>query len=100
MRIATKLRKVIIKMAIIRNCEICGKNFKASGNNHKTCSDCKRIAYRRWNKKRKQKQVAENLYNKPDHLAEKVKEINKYNKEHGTKYSYGMYKAMERLGKL
>ena len=87
-------------MARIRNCEICGAKFKARGNNHKICADCGKIANRRWNEQRKQKMTAEDLYNKPDHLAEKVKEINKYNKEHGTKYSYGMYKAMERLGKL
>ena len=87
-------------MAMIRNCEICGAKFKVRGNNHKICSKCNKEAYRRWNEQRKQKMIAEDLYNKPDHLAEKVKEINKYNKEHGTKYSYGMYKAMERLGKL
>lgn len=87
-------------MSMIRNCEICGAKFKVRGNNHKICSKCNKEAYRRWNIQRKQKQIAEDLYNKPDHLADKVKEINEYNEKHGTNYSYGQYTALKRLKKL
>lgn len=87
-------------MTMIRHCEICGAQFKSRGNNHKICSECIPAAQRRWYKKRKQKQEVEDLYTKPDRLADKVKEINEYNEKHGTNYSYGMYMAFKRLGKL
>lgn len=35
-----------------------------------------------------------------DHLDRICLEINKYNKEHGTNYSYGEYTALIRIGKI
>ena len=35
-----------------------------------------------------------------DSLERKCAEIEEYNKEHGTRYSYGEYTALVRLGKI
>ena len=85
-------------------CEMCGERYVPKNNrcNHrKYCDDCRKRADRLYRQERRKKQMAQNSYPKVNQrLDRKVKEINEYNKKHGTSYSYGQYTALKRLKKL
>jgi hypothetical protein len=79
-------------------CEICGAEFEPTSNRQKyCCDDCLKIAKKQWNKKQKHKKQC---IKSKKRLDEKLAEINFYNEQHGTHYTYGEYQALKRLDKL
>lgn len=69
-----------------KNCKICGRVFKTSNRRTTCCSDYCSQQYREIRKLRK----------KPTNLSVIIAEIETYNKEHGTKLSYGEYVSGKR----
>lgn len=91
-------------------CILCGKLFTQNVHNQKYCSTkCSEIAYRishnkavkKYNSKdfkidyKPQQTIKPNLT-----LDDLVRECEVYNKLHGTRYSYGKYTALKRMGKV
>ena len=64
-------------------CAECGKVFRSPNEEEKFCPDCKKIKEK---KKRKPKSDKS--------LWAVLRELEKYNKEHGTKLSYGEYVSL------
>lgn len=62
----------------------CGKEFMSSSSNGKWCDECKESLARK--KKRVTKPSAERVP-----IMTFLRQIEKYNREHGTYYSYGQY---------
>ncbi len=74
-------------------CPICNKKFTKRVHNQKYCSnECCRKAFRN-SYKSKPKKSSINI----DDL---VRECEVYNKLHGTRYTYGKYKALKQMGKV
>ena len=73
-------------------CPICNKRFNKRVHNQKYCDvNCQQEAYKKnHNKAVKKTQTLDDL----------VRECEVYNKLHGTRYSYGKYTALKRMGKV
>lgn len=67
-------------------CAECHKMFRNPDENEKICPDCRRI---RENKKITKKKVKANKS-----IWQTTRELEKYNKEHKTRLSYGQYVAL------
>ena len=76
-----------------RCCIVCGREFETERHNVQCCSEeCtykhRQKIRREWRKKR--------AVNHPrSTLVHTIKELNEYNREHGTHLTYGKYKAMK-----
>ena len=66
-------------------CAECGKIFRNPDENERFCPECKKI------KENKKKQKPKVKTNKSKSIWQIVRELEKYNKEHGTWLSYGKY---------
>lgn len=74
-------------------CKFCNITFVPVNRTHAFCSKkCRDAYYRQANAKKKAQSK------KLPKLDRAVSEIEKYNKEHGTRLTYGDYQAMKRLG--
>ena len=90
-------------------CPICNKKFTKRVHNQKYCCiDCQKKAYSKSHNKAVKKHNSKNfkIDYKPQPtikpnltLDTLVRECEAYNKEHGTKYTYGKYKALKQMGK-
>ena len=82
-------------------CTSCHKTFLVidGERNYKTCKKCRtrnRISYRRYEQNQRIKRIEADIIS--NHLNEIVHEIEVYNKEHGTHYTYGKYVALKERG--
>lgn len=81
----------------IKSCIDCGKTFKAHANNAKRCDECKQELAREKAREQNALRKRENLYKKARKtkpkktLSEIMRELEAYNKEHGTHLTYGQY---------
>ena len=66
-------------------CAECGKIFRNPDENERLCPECKKIK----ESKKKPKQKAKSIKSKS--ILQITRELEKYNKEHGTLLSYGQY---------
>ena len=66
-------------------CEECGKIFRNPDENERFCPECKKIK----ESKKKPKQKAKSIKSKS--IWQIIRELEKYNKEHKTRLSYGQY---------
>ena len=66
-------------------CAECGKIFRNPDENERLCPECKKIK----ESKKKPKQKAKSIKSKS--IWQITRELEKYNKEHGTLLSYGQY---------
>lgn len=66
-------------------CVECGKFFRNPDENERFCPECKKI------KENKKKQKPKIKINKSKTIWQIVRELEKYNKEHRTRLSYGQY---------
>lgn len=66
-------------------CTECGKIFRNPDENERFCPECKKIK----ESKKKPKQKAKSIKSKS--IWQITRELEKYNKEHGTWLSYGKY---------
>lgn len=66
-------------------CAECGKFFRNPDENERFCPECKKIKEGRKKPKQKAKSV------KSKSILQITRELKKYNKEHGTRLSYGQY---------
>lgn len=66
-------------------CAECGKIFRNPDENERFCPECKKIK----ESKKKPKQKAKSIKSKS--IWQITRELEKYNKEHGTLLSYGQY---------
>lgn len=69
-------------------CAECGKVFRNPDENERLCPDCKKIR----ESKKKPKPKAEVIKSKS--IWQIIRELEKYNKEHKTRLSYGQYVAL------
>ncbi len=75
------------------HCRFCGSKLGGEG---EFCSDrCKILGEQYFKEQIKNRQIFKN-----SPVAREVREIAKYNAEHGTKYSYGQYTSLKEMGKL
>lgn len=88
---------------IEHSCLICGERFYAFTYNAKHCPEC----HRKYNKEinaEKQRTAYAIKANAPppttDIIRAEIREIEKYNKQHGTCLTYGRYKHLKKEGKL
>lgn len=85
-------------------CELCGIEFDKKCPNQKYCADCRNEAnifkVKLYRSERKAIKSYSKCQQAVDTLEEKCKEIALYNRIHGTRYSYGEYTALERLGRI
>ena len=78
-------------MVYKKNCIICGKEFEAERKNVKCCSgECKRK--RSTEIKNAWKAIHQT---RKSTLDQTIRELNEYNRVHGTHLTYGKYKAMK-----
>ncbi|MBO5019059.1 MAG: hypothetical protein J6D52_00185 [Clostridia bacterium] len=88
-----------IKDLFDKTCKDCGKVFKTDRKNAYICPTCKKLKKAEVNKRQcaevrgvKIKPRAENKYEREtDALVAFVRLVDRYNKEHGTRYSYGQF---------
>lgn len=66
-------------------CAECGKIFRNPDENERFCPECKKIKQ----SKKKARQKAKSIKSKS--IWQITRELEKYNKEHGTLLSYGQY---------
>ena len=66
-------------------CAECGKIFRNPDENERFCPECKKIK----ESKKKPKQKAKSIKSKS--ILQITRELEKYNKEHKTRLSYGQY---------
>ena len=66
-------------------CAECGKIFRNPDENERLCPECKKI------KENKKKQKPKVKTNKSKSILQLTRELEKYNKEHKTRLSYGQY---------
>ena len=66
-------------------CAECGKIFRNPDENERFCPECNKIKESR----KKPKQKAKSIKSKS--IWQITRELEKYNKEHGTRLSYGQY---------
>ena len=69
-------------------CAECGKIFRNPNENEKFCTECKKI------KESKKKSKPKVKPNKSKSIWQTTRELEKYNKEHKTRLSYGQYVAL------
>ena len=69
-------------------CVECGKIFRNPNENERFCPECKKIKEGRKKPKQKAKSV------KSKSILQITRELEKYNKEHGTMLSYGQYVSL------
>ena len=69
-------------------CAECGKIFRNPDENERFCPECKKTKEDRKNPKQKAKS------NKNKSILQITRELEKYNKEHKTRLSYGEYVAL------
>ena len=69
-------------------CAECGKIFRNPDENERLCPECKKIKEGR----KKQKQKAKSVKSKS--IYQITRELEKYNKEHKTRLSYGQYVSL------
>lgn len=90
-----------------RNCRICGNGFVATSAKQIFCSvECRRENKRRYNREiskgrfwaSKPKSKNQKREKQKKGLDATIREMVQYNTEHGTRYSYGRYVALKRLG--
>lgn len=85
-------------------CEVCGALVTRKSASQKYCAGCRAEAYSFKAKLHREERKAIKSYSSccqnVDTLEEKCKEISRYNKRHGTHYSYGEYTALVRAGKI
>lgn len=82
-----------------KTCKDCGKVFRTDKERAYICPECKKLKKAEDNRKRnaavrsvKIKPRAENKYEREtDALFAFVRRVDRYNKEHGTRYSYGQF---------
>lgn len=80
-----------------KRCKICGRDFIGrSGRRDGYCSaECKKEGMKR-NDRNYQERKRERANRKPN-LDKTLREIEAYNKKHGTRLSYGQYQLMRQL---
>lgn len=88
-----------------RNCRICGNKFFATSAKQIFCSvECRKEGKKRYNRQYvsgryyEQKSKKQKREKQKKSLDATIREIEQYNTEHGTRYSYGRYVALKRLG--
>lgn len=91
-------------------CPICNKRFNKRVHNQKYCDvNCQQEAYKKNHNKAVKKHNSKNFkidykpqpkVKKAQTLDDLVRECEVYNKLHGTRYSYGKYTALKRMGKV
>lgn len=87
------------KDLFVKNCKDCGKVFRTDKAKARFCPECKKLKKAEDNRKRnaevrsiKIKPRAENKYEREtDALFAFVRNVDRYNKENGTRYSYGQF---------
>lgn len=91
-----------------KTCKDCGKVFRTDKKKAYICSSCKKRRKAKSNKKRNEecrsikiKPRAENKYvRETDALFEFVRRVDRYNEEHGTRYTYGQFEDAVHRGKI
>ena len=85
-------------------CIICGKPTYTQNARH--CQECRVAKNKEYRKRTRKRQKEKTLLEKkppkkPENKIEAVmKELTRYNKKHGTRYNYGEYTALKKLGKV
>lgn len=91
-------------------CPICKNRFYKRVHNQKYCCiDCQKKAYSKNHNKavKKHNSINYKIDYKPQptikpnqYIDDIVRECEAYNKEHGTRYTYGKFKVLKQLGKV
>lgn len=89
-----------------RICSNCSRPFYIPDNErqYKMCGDCREYIRKAYQRRKERVTVKRAPARKPrrkpttDKLILKVREIEDYNKAHGTRYSYGKYMALKQIG--
>lgn len=91
-----------------KKCKDCGKVFRTDKKRATVCGECKSYKTAVKNKKKNEEYRsikipprAENKYEREtDALFEYVRHVDRYNKEHGTQYTYGQFEDKLHNGKI
>lgn len=95
-------------MVSTRECIFCGAEFEFTHPNQRYCNDCKEIRRRQaWEESYKLQRLKKMVHDRTlqaecslKSINEVIRDINDYNRFHGTNISYGQYVEMIRLGKM
>lgn len=88
----------------MRTCVICGRETYSP--HARYCEQCRvaqnKKSHKKSNEKKKEKRQLNNSPSKPpaNNIEKTMSEITRYNKKYGTRYNYGEYTALKRLGKV
>lgn len=79
-------------------CKQCGKEFYHKTYHKVYCDECSALRHKERNKKfmRRKRGSKAAIYMENKSLSQVIKELETYNKEHGTCISYGQFVAMNR----
>lgn len=88
-------------------CTVCGKAFKSTGTHAQFCPECrpgiKAERTREYNRTcwdvKKRKERKKRVLAEIQSINEVMRELEKYNKSHGTCYTYGQYTALKFSGR-
>lgn len=85
-------------------CEKCGITFYSDKKRTKLCDGCKRAnkneRNRIQNNQNKKPKIKETFLSDGIPIREYTAKIERYNKQHGTKYTYGQFTALVSAGKI
>jgi hypothetical protein len=77
-----------------KECMLCGDIFTARNSKNRMCDKCRELTYPHLAKQRSKKS------NFKDHLCVEVHQLKMYNRQNGTRLTYGQWKGQKFLGKI
>ena len=87
--------------AFEKRCFLCGSKYESTSNNAKYCPECRKQREREyWRQKSESFKKPSKIKRKSIPLGRVVRMLDKYNKVHNTRYSYGYFVYLLESGKI
>lgn len=83
-----------------RICPNCFSTFVPRNGHQKYCDDCRDYRREEIEQDMKRRRRAQAARKRQEAISDMCEEIEEYNREHGTRLSYGKYDGLKRTGRL